>query len=52
MRLLELGVPGDVDDVEVERDLTGNLVDDLERALAQVAARGDVERDEAQGGYG
>ena len=42
---LELGVAGDVDLLERERQLRPDPVEDGPRALAQVASAGDVEDD-------
>ena len=48
---LELGVPADVDLVEVERDVGADLFEHAACALAQVAPRGAVQAD-APCGYG
>ena len=44
---LELGIPFDVDLLELEGDVAPNLLDDAGRALAEVAAGRRVERDGA-----
>jgi len=48
---LELGDAVDLDHVELEPQVRPDGVDDLERRLAEVAARADVDRDPVQG-YG
>jgi hypothetical protein len=48
---LELGVSGDVDELEIERELGLHLAHDLERALAEPAVRRVVERDLPRYGY-
>jgi hypothetical protein len=47
---LELGVPADVDDGEVEGDLCSGVMDDLERTRAEAAVRGVVDGDAARYG--
>jgi hypothetical protein len=42
---LQVGIPGDVDLLEVERDLGTHLLEDPARALAEVAALGRVQTD-------
>ena len=48
---LELGVAGDVDELQLEAELGPRVVDDLERALAEPAVRRVVERDPRRYGY-
>ena len=46
---LEVGVAGDVDELELERMLAAHGFDYLERPLAEVTARGVVDDDPGQG---
>jgi hypothetical protein len=46
---LEIGVSGDVEELEIERELGLHLAHDLERALAEPAVRRVVERDPRYG---
>ena len=46
---LELRVAGDVDDLELERELGSDSVDDLERSLAERAAVRGVDPDDRYG---
>jgi hypothetical protein len=49
---LEIGVAGDVDELELETELVAGQAYDLERALAEVAVRRVVERDLRVARYG
>jgi hypothetical protein len=46
---LELRVAGDVDELQLEPELSLDVPYDVERALAEVAVGGAVERDPGQG---
>ena len=48
---LQVGIPGDIDLLEVERDVGADLLENPARALAEVAARGRVQTDASEG-YG
>jgi hypothetical protein len=48
---LELGPAADVDDVELEAELSPQPLDDLERPFAEAAVGGAVNRDSARYGY-